>query len=514
MELPSALLTSRAAAALAAVGCSALALEPGLHVPAWLRRGFAIGLSVAAIATYFQFFSIPAPAYFHRWEMFHYVLGAKYADELGYERLYRCVAVADAESGHEAEVRKRAIRDLHDDESISAASALTDPDRCKLHFSSVRWNSFRNDVAAFRRIVADADTWAAMQTDHGYNPSPVWTLLGRPLASAAPVSEATLRRLAWIDPALMALGLGLFAWGFGPRVAWLACVFWSTQAPSEFTWTGGAFMRQDWLVLAIAALALARRRHFAAAGACLAWAALLRVFPVLFFAGPLAIAVRSLVRHKPLARELRAFVVGAALGACLLVLATFAAGARVTTYREFAAHVTMHARTPIVNHMSLRSIVSFDPRDRIAKLDLVSENAQRDWPAARRARLRARWPWFLGSAALCVFAWARCVAGLHTLWLTISLSFLLVIVLTDPSSYYYSMVVLTVPLALARRSVGVLVLGLAAASQLLMLNLRYIDERYVALSVLYLLFGGTLIVLFSRPTRLPPAAANQPEAPH
>jgi hypothetical protein len=34
-----------------------------------------------------------------------------------------------------------------------------------------------------------------------------------------------------------------------------------------------------------------------------------------------------------------------------------------------------------------------------------------------------------------------------------------------------------------------------------MLQMPFIDERYVALSALYLLFGCVLIVLFSRPLR-------------
>ena len=35
----------------------------------------------------------------HLWDMTHYYLGAKYFGELGYDGLYECIAVADAESG-------------------------------------------------------------------------------------------------------------------------------------------------------------------------------------------------------------------------------------------------------------------------------------------------------------------------------------------------------------------------------------------------------------------------------
>src|ERR1700742_849306 len=163
MEPPSPELLSRTAATLAAASCVGLALENRISTSAWVRRGVAALLALAGIAVYFQLFTIPAPQFFHRWEMFHYVLGSKYADELGYERLYECVALADAESGHRDEVEARTIRDLHDDESISAARVLAEPERCLRHFSPARWASFRTDVAIFRRIVGDRQVWADMQ---------------------------------------------------------------------------------------------------------------------------------------------------------------------------------------------------------------------------------------------------------------------------------------------------------------------------------------------------------------
>src|SRR5262249_52287856 len=151
----------------AALGCVALVLAPQFSPPRALRRTFALGLALASIATFYEFFSTPGPAFFHRWEMFHYVLGAKYARELGYEGLYVCVAVADAGNGHTHEVRSRVLRDLRNDELREGANVLDDPNSCR-GFSPARWSTFRSDVAAFRGIVANDETWAAMQTDHGY----------------------------------------------------------------------------------------------------------------------------------------------------------------------------------------------------------------------------------------------------------------------------------------------------------------------------------------------------------
>jgi hypothetical protein len=511
LQLPSEEVLSYAAAAIAALGCILLVFEPQLPARVWLRRSVATVLAVAGVFAYYEFFSIPAPAFFHRWEMFHYVLGAKYSQELEYEHLYACVAAADANNGHREEVRARLLRDLHDDELISGATVLRDPTDCTRHFTPARWRAFCGDVAVFRRLIGDRETWNGMQQDHGYNPSPVWTLLGRPLASAAPVSAMLLRRLALIDPMLMIASLALFAWGFGPRTAWLASLFWCTQAPSNFSWTGGAFLRQDWLLLAMAALVFARKRSFYAAGACLAWSALLRVFPLLFFGGPLVLALSCLVRQRRIVRDLRQFFVGALLTGALLVVVSGGCGPGFGSYRSFVEHVYMHSNTQITNHMSLRALLSFAPEQRLAKLSPTQASIARTWPEARRARLTARWPLHVLAVIAIVGALLRCVWRVRTLWLAVGLSFPLVMVLTDPSSYYYSMLVLVVPLARARRSIEVMLLGLAAASQLLMLQITFIDERYVALSALYLLFACVLIVLFSRPvhfTRAPSERAS------
>jgi hypothetical protein len=70
-------------------------------------KGIALALAVAAIGAYFRFGDPGAPRFYHGHELFHYYLGSKYDRELGYERIYRCVAVAQADSGQINEVRAR-----------------------------------------------------------------------------------------------------------------------------------------------------------------------------------------------------------------------------------------------------------------------------------------------------------------------------------------------------------------------------------------------------------------------
>ena len=71
-------------------------------------------------------------------------------------------------------------------------------------------------------------------------------------------------------------------WAFGWRVFAVAAIFWGCQLPAEYFWTGGAFMRQDWLFWLVLSACLVRKRFHALGGAAFAYSTLLRVFPGLF----------------------------------------------------------------------------------------------------------------------------------------------------------------------------------------------------------------------------------------
>ena len=58
-------------------------------------------------------------------------------------------------------------------------------------------------------------------------------------------------RSALIDPVLLlAVMCGLVWWAFGWRVLAVALVWWGTNYPARYTYIGGAFLREDWLLLA------------------------------------------------------------------------------------------------------------------------------------------------------------------------------------------------------------------------------------------------------------------------
>src|SRR5215475_7382053 len=118
--------------------------------PGRVADGLLAFLGALAAACWWNLGSFHHPGFGHASETYHYLVGAKYFPELGYANLYRCTAIADAESGRRAEALARHARDLHTNLLVPVAELLRDPERCKDHFSPARWRAFRRDVAFFR----------------------------------------------------------------------------------------------------------------------------------------------------------------------------------------------------------------------------------------------------------------------------------------------------------------------------------------------------------------------------
>jgi hypothetical protein len=458
-------------------------------------------LAFAAFAAYFHFGDLPFKGFFHRWETFHYYLGAKYSPELGYQNLYRCVAIADAETGAHASVARRKMRDLATDALVPAALALERPETCTVRFNAARWSEFRHDVVWFREAAADETWWEEMQQDHGYNAPPAFTLLARPLTELAPLGGASIFALASLDLFLMTGMVLLLGWAFGRRIAALGIVFWGTQAASEFFWTGGAFLRQDWLFFGVLSLCLLRKNHSTWAGAALAMAAALRVFPLLFFAGPLVVVAAAWLRRSAISRSYQRFLLGGALAFCLIA-GTSAAVTGPANARDFMTRVELRASSHVTNHMGLRTLFSASSAGRLehtADERLLDPTAP--WVAARSERLSSLFPAYVVAVGALAALWVLAVARVRTLWIAVALGAALVPLVAEPASYYYSFVLLAVPLARILRSLEVALVGLAGAGQIIAIRFEWLDDRFVGLSVLYVAFALALIAAFSRKFR-------------
>ncbi len=487
------------------------------------RRRFAWFLTILAFFTFFDFFNpnVRYSEYYHRHEFYHYYLGSKYFKEVGYTRLYECTLVAEVENGRRDQVKDREFRDLSVNliKPISQTYILTDPDQCKKHFTKERWETFRKEIDWFYRSAAGS-YWEGMQKDHGYNPPPVWTMTGKFFGSFGQADDGFFKILASIDVVLHAAIILLFYWAFGWRTMAVAAVFWGANAPADFYWTGGAFLRQDWLFLLVAALCCARRRYFVLAGFALTWSALLRIFPGIFVAGwaiIIGIYLIQSVRFGPrkiagdkatgLLRYLhpdhRRVIMGCVLALGVLVPASMAV-CGTDSYKQFYNHtLKTHQNTPLTNHMGLESMMvhNWEGRMRFGRDDNLDDPFM-DWKKGRLERFRNLRPLFI-AIVLGIFGWTVwALRRTKLLWVGTALSLPLVMSLTNLTCYYYSMFIVAAALASVRPMLGAPILMASGIGKLLQYapwGFYWVDDRWVAESWLYFTLCVLLLYGYSRP---------------
>jgi hypothetical protein len=478
----------------------------------WVK-GVAAALAVMAVGAYFRFGDLGYSEFYHRWEFYHYYMGSKYNREIGYERLYNCTAIAQSELGMINEVRARKLRDLSIDVLTPSQPVLDHPEECKKHFTPERWEAYKRDVNWFRHS-SNLQYWNDMQKDHGYNPPPVWTVMGYFLGSLHPASDGFFKLLALLDPLFFA---GMFAavyWAFGWRVCSVALIFWGCQLPAEYFWTGGAFMRQDWLFYLVLSGCLLRKRHFAWGGAAFAYSTLLRVFPGALAFGMAVPIIAHLVKRKRFAPSHVRFV-GGGLAATVFLVSVSIAIAGKDSYREFWKHINVHNTTPLTNNMGLQTIISHGLEGR---MQVTRDEKQLDpfkkWKDMRRERLHA-YRFFYAAIVLAVgLALARVAWRSKSLWTVQALSLGLLVSIVEVTCYYYSMFILAAFLSRLRKDVEQVVLLAAGISQVVVLNpilSYYYDDRYTMQSVVFWVLGLVLISLYWPPKKGAPTPSKPSE---
>lgn len=494
------------------------------------QAAFAVA-GVIAILTYFNFGAFHFGSFVHGWDTFHYYVGAKYFRELGYDRLYDCVAVADAqEPALRSAVERRTLRNLRSNVLESTAGVLAEPGRCTDHFTAARWVEFRQDVAWFRERES-TDRWAAISSDHGYNATPVWNVAGSLLANLAPASDRQILLLCLLDPLYFALLVAALVWAFGRPGAAVALLVLATSFPARFFWTGGAFLRWDWLCFTVLAVCCLRRGRPFAAGAALGYAALLRVFPVLLAAGPALVVLLSLVEAARSARAgerwsafvaalgsprlaaERRFFAGALLAAALLVPASLVVGGGSDAYRGFVANTRKHQATPLTNNMGLRTVLTYRPSE-IGR-QLHSEAASDPWGRWKVARLAAwqhsRWVAAAVAAAALLLV-ARGAWRWREPWIALALAAAWIPFAVEMTSYYYAFLLVPALLWTVRRPAGLLLLAAGALS--LWISLAPLagmptwrDEQYTWISLATIAVLLALLADFAFSPAAVPAAA-------
>ncbi len=500
-----------------------------------LRDRLLILVGVLSFCAYWNFFSFHFGNYVHMWDTFHYYVGSKYFKELSYDRLYECVAVADSEEpGLRRRVELRKIMNLRTNMMVGTQEVLANPGHCKDHFTPERWALFRHDVAYFRNH-HDIKRWEEAQTDHGYNGSPVWNIVGTTLANLAPVSDAQITFLTRIDPFFI---LGICAmtwWAFGWRAMCVALAVFATNFPSRFYWTGGSFLRWDWLFYLVGGICLVKKNRPLLGGFFLGYTTLLRVFPMFVFSGPLLLMLRQLWGAREgrpwwqpepwdswkgalarIDRRLVRIVVGAALSVAILVPISLVTSNGIDGYLAFKFNTEKHKETPLTNYMGLRTVIVYKPSE--AGRVMKDDRQEDPWGPWKRQKvqtwknrrffyvlLAGAWLWLLYQALRDADPWTTCAMGAMTIAFGP----------VELTCYYYSFLFAVAFLYEKRKDAGAILLGITAATGFLdwaptrylpdtkpwadLKMPQWLDEQYMWMSVATVLGFVWILYRFAYP---------------
>ena len=473
-----------------------------------LRLWLLGALALASFASYYNFFQLHHPGGFKGADVFHYYMGSKYFGEVGYFDLYHCTLAALIERGRQDPKDLPAVRDQRSLRVERPETTRRAVQQCPDRFEPSRWGEFKRDVAFFRGRVLGG-SWTHLLVDHGYNPSPVWSFLGGLLSRQVPGDSDWFPRFISLDRLLMIAITGLIAWAFGLEAACLAAIAWGTSPLWSYNWIGDAFLRNLWLLSAVAGLCLLERGKHLSSGVCLAAAGLLRLFPGIFALGFLA-HVASRFRTERVSPGARHFVLGLGVaGLVLLAAGAFATGRGPSGYVEFFHKISGVVGQAGSNKIGLSALADNLVR-RATTFEVMtpegeSVTLEKPAPVAVGAIRSAQ----LALVLVGLFAFwraMRCVSGAEAA----VLAFALIPLLTSPANYYYPFVISAAMLSRARPWIGV-ALGVALLSWIATDQLWFLDRaRYLAWDTVAIGFALTLLVGVAFSSQQEPVAPATP----
>jgi hypothetical protein len=385
----------------------------------------------------------------HPQDQFHYVLGAKYFPELGYEGIYDATALATRQAGLPQPTH---VRNLQSGALETADVAAKRGER--LAFTPARWQAFVDDISTFHQITNNFYLGAVM--DHGFNPTPAWISLARLVLGDAPITADRLYLCASIDLVLLVLLLAALVATFGLEDAALAVLLLGTSVVWRFGWVGASFLRYDWFVALGWALVCLRRRYFTLAGGLLAWSTALRLFPALFaLAAGLSLVFQAGDRSGRVA--LARFTLGFLAIAGLALAAGTAAGRGPYAWAEYAERIRVHHSAWAENHVGLDSVAIVDAALRYrGNVGATPRETIESYVASIEATRRERRP-FLSILVLASVVAVALAARHLPAWRAMPLGVIPVFCASAIAGYYWMMLVLVPFVAPRRTSIALIV---------------------------------------------------------
>jgi hypothetical protein len=377
------------------------------------------------------------------------------------------VATADSEEPNlRRRVELRKMMNLRTNVVETTANILAHPERCKQHFTDARWESFKNDLRYFRTL-ENPRRWDDAQTDHGFNGTPVWAIMGTLLSNLAPASRLDILLLDAIDVVLITIMTGLLWWAFGWRTVSVALIVFATNFPSRWYWIGGSFLRWDWLFWMGVGVCLMKKERPFWAGAAIAYAALLRIFPGFLFAAPLIALGYHYVKTRQWDRRYLRLIMGGAVAVAVLIPVSFAVTGSPRIYPEFLRNTAKHSETPLTNHMGLRTVVHFRPAEAANRMNTPA--MVDPWLRWKEARLRAfheSLPLYLSLVACYLVLIGLAIRKVEP-WVTVVLSATVISFGSELTCYYYAFLIIPALLYAVVPRAGEWLLWLTALTQFL-----------------------------------------------
>ena len=494
-----------------------------------VRLGLDITAGVVALVALVAFFGRGAPferLFLNKHDLYHYWFGAKYADELGHDRLYHCTLLALDEIDPARHANVRTLRSLVHYQHVRKDWYLKRPHLCRRRFSDERWTTFKADLVGFQKGRRFA--WKDLLSDKGYHPTPVWTVVGRFCAHLIPPQPTWALHFAGIlDLALLAVAMAYAGVAFGLWGTALAIIYMGACYALTRTHVRGSLLRLDWLACLLGAVAALQARRRRLAGALMAYAAAVRIFPVLFLFGPAVGALRGLYTERRLLPRYRQLFGAFLVGVLALGTVSVVADAGLTRWSGFVSKMRLHVPDIATTRLGLEYVLGY--RGEQSWDDVRDEQGRRGFRkhyVSYRQRLHRRMaPLRLLLAALVLAALAWGLKGRDDVE-ALALSFPAIWVLLNPTFYYYCLLLPPLLVFASRPKRGwavALVVAFAAVDILFHVLWRVADFDLFQYFLYSALLGGltvTCLVALAIARRReegastgPPAADPQPSQP-
>ncbi len=242
-------------------------------------------ISATALVRFLQM-NAGTPYNYH--DLYHYVIGGKYFNYLGYKHLYIATAQALEEQGFS--LKEITVRDLSNKENGNDVHWREKVEALKKTIPPEIWIEFKSDVSFFsEKLYHSPQHWQRIFNDYGFNPAPLWVLEAAPVLHVLPLATI-FPYLPFIDYAfliLVSLLLASLARTWSHRYAlfavyWLIITYYPAVTLQAYLFTISSFLRYSWFFfLATGSYFLIKQRYFTA-GCFLTLAGLERLFPFAF----------------------------------------------------------------------------------------------------------------------------------------------------------------------------------------------------------------------------------------